>query len=106
MLSLLKKKSEAAAAPAVPSWHPNFRNAEALPDIKPVRTAFFVNGAAIFITVGLAVYFVLHELQLRQLKLQLAATENQIARTKKESDLAVAEFKKFQTEEARINEVD
>ena len=48
MLSLLKKKSEAAAAPTVPAWHPNFRNYEKLPDLKVVRTAFFVNGAAIF----------------------------------------------------------
>ena len=28
----------------MPAWHPNFRNYEKLPDIKVVRTAFFVNG--------------------------------------------------------------
>ena len=46
MLSLLKKKSD-AAAPAVPAWHPNFRDYEKLPDVKVVRTAFFINAAAI-----------------------------------------------------------
>ena len=49
MLSLLKKKTEASPASLLPSWHPNFRRFEALPDIKPVRTAFFVNGIAAFI---------------------------------------------------------
>ena len=58
MLPFLKKKSEASAAPAVPNWHPNFRNFEKLPDIKVVRTAFFVNGAAV--SVALALGLVLH----------------------------------------------
>ena len=59
MLSLLKKKKKpdaaASEAPQVPAWHPNFRNYQQLPDIKVVRTAFFVNGAAVFVALGLAV---------------------------------------------------
>ena len=54
MLPLLKKKSDADAAPAVPAWHPNFRNYQKLPDIKVVRTAFFVNGIAILLVVAIS----------------------------------------------------
>ena len=106
MLSLLKKKSEAAAAPTVPAWHPNFRNYEKLPDIKVVRTAFFVNGAAITIALALALYFGVHEWQLRVLRNQIAAQARMITRDKPASDQAVALYKKFQAEEAKIVEVD
>lgn len=107
MLSLLKKKSDAAAAaPAVPNWHPNFRNYEKLPDIKVVRTAFFVNGAAIFVAVSVALYFGFKEWQLRGLQGQITALQVRIDRDKKGSDQAVALFKKFQVEEAKVTEVD
>ena len=52
MRSLLKKKAEAAAS-QVPAWHPNFRNYQRLPDIKVVRTAFFINGFAALIAIAL-----------------------------------------------------
>jgi hypothetical protein len=106
MLSLLKRKSEASAAPAVPPWHPNFRDYEKLPDIKVVRTAFFINGAAIFVTLGLAVYFGLQSWQLHVLHRQITMADQLITSQKKESEQAVAQFKKFQAEEARITEVD
>jgi hypothetical protein len=106
MLSLLKKKSDAAAAPAVPNWHPNFRNYEKLPDIKVVRTAFFINGAAIFIALALGIYFGTKEWQLRVIKGQIAEVQRQIDVNKRPSDQAVALYKKFQAEEAKVNEVD
>lgn len=106
MLSLLKKKSETAAVSQVPAWHPNFRNYEKLPDIKVVRTAFFVNAAAISVAVALLIYFGFQEWQLRTLNLQIADWQRQIDRDKKASAEAVALFKKFQAEETKINEVD
>lgn len=105
MLSLLKRKSE-AAAPAVPPWHPNFRNYEKLPDIKVVRTAFFVNIAAISVALGLAIYLGFREWQLYVLKGQIAVAEQRIDQDKPASDQAVALFKKFQAEEAKLKEVD
>lgn len=106
MLSLLKKKSDATAAVQIPPWHPNFRNYEKLPDIKVVRTAFFVNGVAIFLAVGLLTYFSFKEWQIHSVNVQIADWERQIERDKKMSDQAVAHFKKFQAEEAKIAEVD
>jgi hypothetical protein len=48
------KKSDAALV--VPAWHPNLRIVEQLPDTKVVRTAFFVNGAAMLVAIALALY--------------------------------------------------
>jgi len=106
MLPFLKKKSEAAAAPLVPAWHPNFRNYEKLPDIKVVRTAFFVNGAAVSGALALLIYFGMQEWQIHGLKVQVAEAQRQIDQNKPGSDKSVALFKKFQSEEARIIEVD
>jgi hypothetical protein len=106
MLSLLKKKSEADAALGTRAWHPNFRNYEKLPDIKVVRTAFFINGAAILIAVSLGIFFGLKEWQLRVVKNQTAQVQAQIDRDRRASDQGIALFKKFQVEEAKITEVD
>ncbi len=106
MLSLLKKKSDAAAALAAPSWHPNFRNYEKLPDIKVVRTAFFINGAAISLALALGIYFGSKEWQLRVIKNQIAEEQSKIDRDKRASDQAIGLYKKFQAGEARVNEID
>ncbi|MDO8539904.1 MAG: hypothetical protein Q7S40_05635 [Opitutaceae bacterium] len=106
MLSLLKKKSNAAAPPSVPAWHPNFRNYEKLPDIKVVRTAFFINIAAISVALALAIYFGFHEWQLRVVGGQVTDVEKRIRTDKPLSEQAVVLYKKFQAEEAKIAEVD
>jgi hypothetical protein len=106
MLSLLKKKSEADAPPALPAWHPNFRNYKKLPDVKVVRTAFFVNGIAILAAISLGAYVGFREYQLNVVNVQIAQVQTQIDRDKKVSDQAVALFKKFQAEEAKVMEVE
>ncbi|MEO6244671.1 MAG: hypothetical protein ABIQ12_04470, partial [Opitutaceae bacterium] len=106
MLSLLKKKNETAEVAALPAWHPNFRNYEKLPDIKVVRTAFFVNGVAIFVATVLGAYFGFKEWQLHVVNGQIAHIEGLINRDKRVSDQAIAIHKKFQADETRINEVD
>jgi hypothetical protein len=106
MLSRLKRKGDAPVAPSVPAWHPNFRNYEKLPDIKAVRTAFFVNGVAILLGISLTIYFGFIEWQLRDINKQTAAIQGEIERDKKTSEQAIALFKTFQADEARILEVD
>jgi hypothetical protein len=106
MQFLSKKKSEVAAAAAVSSWHPNFRNYEKLPDIKVVRTAFFVNGAAIFVALALGVYAGSKQLQLNEFNTQIAEEQRKVNASKQASDQAIATFKKFQAEEAKFTEID
>jgi hypothetical protein len=106
MLSLLKKKPDAAAANLTPAWHPNFRNFERLPDTKVVRTTFFVNGSAIAVALLLFVYTGNRELNLHGINSQIEEVEAQIVRDKPASDKAVSLFAKFQGEAAQLNEVD
>lgn len=106
MLSLLKKKSDASAAPIIATWHPDFRNLERLPDTKVVRTAFFINAAAITLALGLLTYFGVKEWELRSLKSQIADWQRQIDRDQAGSDKAVALYKNFQGQEAKFQEVD
>lgn len=103
---LLKKKSDADAAPAIPAWHPNFRNYQKLPDVKVVRTAFFVNGIAILLVVSLGAYLGFREWNLRLTNQQITEVQAQIDRNKKASDQAIALFKKFQAAEAKVLEVE
>lgn len=100
------KKTEASNAPEVLPWHPNFRNYERLPDIKAVRTSFFVNTIAITITLLFAAWVASREYHLSSLEKQIADAQEQIDRMRKPSDQAVQLFGKFQNEERRFNEVD
>lgn len=106
MLPLLKRKSNAPAGPVIPAWHPNFRDYEKLPDVKVVRTAFFVNAAAIVVLLALGIYFFSHEWQLRSINGQIAAAQKQIDRDKRASEAAVTMYKRFQAEDAKAKEVD
>ena len=106
MLPFLKKKTEAAGSVSeMPPWHPNLRNVARLPDTKVVRTSFFVNGAAIFITIGMLLWFSYQEYQLHNLNRQIAYWQAQVDRDKKESDRFIAMYGKFQAEDARVREV-
>lgn len=106
MLPFLKKKSEAAAGVSeMPPWHPNLRNVARLPDTKVVRTSFFVNGVAIFITIALLLWFSYQEYQLHNLKRQIDYWQARIDRDQKESDRFIALYEKFQAEKARIDEI-
>lgn len=105
MLSLLKRKSEAAASRS-PAWHPDFRNADKLPDIKAVRTAFFVNIAAFVAAACAGVFVVYNEYRLSSARSQLAELQVSIDRDSKSSAEAIGLFRDFREREKRIQEID
>jgi hypothetical protein len=105
-MSLFKiKKSEKAAGSLMPSWHPNFRNFDRLPDVKVVRTSFFVNCAAIVIAAGFLLYFGLQEYKLHGIRVQISDVDRQIDGNKAPSEQAVRLYKQFQAEEMKAAEV-
>jgi len=65
MLSLTKKSDAQVASPL---WHTNFRNFERLPDTKVVRTTFFINTAAVALTLGLLLWLGYREYHLYNLR--------------------------------------
>ena len=97
-----EKKTEAATTSLIPAWHPNFRNFAALPDIKPVRTAFFVNGIAALVAFALLVFLGQREYALHSINTQIATRQHEIDRDKPGSEQAVVLYKKFQDEEKKL----
>lgn len=103
LTQLLSKKGEASIV-AAPRWHPNFRNYEKLPDTKVVRTTFFVNTAAIAITVGLLLWTGFREYRINNLSQQVADSQSQIDSNKLQNAEALATSKKFADEYAKVQE--
>jgi hypothetical protein len=99
------KKREKAAVSLLPSWHTNFRNFDRLPDVKVVRTSFFVNCAAIVITAGFLLYFGLQEYNLHTIREQISDWQRQIDDNQKPSQQAVRLYQQFQSEEKKAVEV-
>ncbi|MFY9923077.1 MAG: hypothetical protein WCA95_11595 [Opitutaceae bacterium] len=97
------KKSDTALV--MPAWHPNLRIVEKLPDTKVVRTAFFVNGAAMLVAIALALYLGIQEWKLHEVNKQIADWQRQIDRDTKQSAEAVALFQDFKVQEAKTKEV-
>jgi hypothetical protein len=105
MLQSLKKSSDKSSGAMLPAWHPNFRNFEQLPDIKVVRTTFFVNGVAILFASVLLIYVVYREVELATLKSDTAAAKKYVDANKEASDQSVALYRKFQAEEKKVKEL-
>jgi hypothetical protein len=104
-MPLFKIKKGDKAASLVPVWHPNFRNFDRLPDVKVVRTSFFVNCAAIVITLGFSLYSGLQEYNLHEIRVQINDWQRQIDDNKKPSEQAVQLYQQFQAGEQKVAEV-
>jgi len=100
-----KKRSDASAG-RIPPWHPNFRNYEKLPDIKAVRTVFFVNLAAISLTLLVLGGVGYHEFRIREINAQVAEIEQTIARDKKTSDRFLELYNRFSAEGKKLHEIE
>lgn len=102
---LLKSKSGGSAREAIPAWRPDFRDVELLPDLKTVRTTFFVNAGAITLALAALLATALRESKLRSLHGEIARAEDSIARLERPSKQAVATYGQFQTEAKTIEEI-
>lgn len=100
-----KPKKPESKGTVVPAWHVDFRNADGLPDVKPIRTSFFINGIAALVAAGIALYFANQELQLYSLRSQVAQLDAQIEADRRPSAEAVQQFQKFRAEEKKLKEV-
>jgi hypothetical protein len=101
----LTKKSDAQPV-AAPVWHPNFRNFERLPDTKVVRTTFFINTAAVAVTIGLLLWLGSREMHIHSLGEQIADSQRQIDANLKQSNEAVRLTKIFNDENKKITDAE
>ena len=98
------RKSDSASS-ASPSWHPNLRIAEQLPDTKVVRTAFFVNSLGAVLAIVPALFLGHQQWTLHGVNKEISEWQRTIDQEKKESQSAVALYGQFKAEEAKANEV-
>jgi len=102
MLQHLKKSSSKVDARHFTAWHPNFVDASRLPDVKVVRTSFFVNSAAIIITSLFLIFVGKREYNVSLVNSETESVENQISSVKAESSRLINEFNKFKNEEKKL----
>lgn len=102
MLSL-KKKSDAQPV-AVPRWHTNFRNFERLPDTKVVRTAFFINTAAVAVASGMLLWVGYREYTNLSIREQISLAEAEIAANAKQNAEATRLSKLFAEQSKKFDE--
>ncbi len=102
MLSLTRKSD--AQPVAAPLWHTNFRNFERLPDTKVVRTTFFINTAAIAVTLGLLLWLGYREYHIYNLGEQIAQAQKEIDANSKQNAEAIRLSESFAAEESKLNE--
>jgi hypothetical protein len=85
-----KKKPEVTL-----NWHPNFRHAESLPDIKVVRTGFVVNFIAIMLAGASLVWLYHTESYIHVKNRETAQIQQSIDDNQKVNDGYIASSKKF-----------
>lgn len=90
---------------AVTGWHPDFREVRKLPDVKVVRTAFFINGALAVAAVLLGGTLAFREWQVREVASKIAEEERKIARARPLSEAALKQYQAFREDHARVEEV-
>jgi len=104
-MNLLQKKKPEGAEPVVLNWHPNFRNYERLPDIKVVRTAFFINTTAVTVAVLTLAFILFREYQLNSLHRQIEDAQVRVNHDSPQSAKAVQLYRKFQTVERQLQTI-
>jgi hypothetical protein len=104
-MQLLKVTKKSGAGTGFEPWHPNFRNTDELPDIKTVRTKFFVNAACVVVALAVVLFCLYTEYRLRGLNREIDNWQQQIDRDSKASRATIAEYKKFKAQEARTSEL-
>ena len=87
-------------------WHQDFRNAEALPDIKVIRTRFFVNFIALVIPLFVAVVWIQQEMTLGALRGEIAELETEKSSMQASNKELIELSRDFMKESAKIESLD
>lgn len=88
----LKRSGQAAQAP---NWHPNFRNTQLLPDLKVVRTTFFINATCIAVASAALMLTGYREYQAFNLRANISDAQQRMEKAREENDKHLAANRKF-----------
>jgi hypothetical protein len=87
------------------NWHPNFRIAEALPDLKVVRTDFFINAISLSLAAVAVFFLAIREYKALSLKSEIATWEEKIESSRAENMAYLKLSKEFKDEKVKFEEV-
>lgn len=103
-MALLKRKSNDEPV-AAPRWHTNFRDFERLPDTKVVRTAFFINTAAVAVAAGMLLWTGFREYTNFNIREQIKRAEADIQANRKQNAEATKLSATFAEQAKKLDEV-
>lgn len=78
-----------------PNWHPNFRNTQLLPDLKVVRTTFFINATCIALAAAALMFTSYREYQAYDYRSKIAAAHTRMEELKAQNEKLLAGNKQF-----------
>ena len=102
----MKNPIKKSKVPAQSPWHQDFRNPDTLPDIKVIRTRFFVNFVAIVIPLFVSVIWIQSEISLSSLKSSIAELEVEKSSMESSNSELVELSREFLQESAKIESLD
>ena len=102
-MKLPHKKSE---APGAPNWHPDFRDVAALPDLKVVRTSFFVNLVCITVASIVVMFSAYREYVALELRAAIGDAEQAMETAQAQNDQLLALNREFNESIRRFNEAE
>jgi hypothetical protein len=91
-MKLQLKKAEIIFAP---NWHPDFRNAGALPDLKVVRTSFFLNAVCITLTAAALLLTAYREYTAYSIRTEIRQSEHRMEAIKGQNAKLLEMSKEF-----------
>ncbi len=88
----LKRSAQQVYAP---NWHPNFRNTELLPDLKVVRTTFFINATCIALASAVVMFTGYREYQAFSIRSAMSSATRRMAEASEQNEKLLAANRKF-----------
>jgi hypothetical protein len=98
------KRSKAKTV-APPAWHPDFRLAGELPDIKAVRTTFLLNALAVVFVLVAGLLFYQRETMLNQMRDQTEYWQTVVDSNRARYTEALRQQREFSEAENKFNEI-
>ncbi len=102
----MKLQRKQKTAPRIANWHPSFRFDDRLPDLKVVRTSFFVNMLFVTLALAAALFTVFREYTAASLKTDIALAESRVAELSAQNGRLIAMSNEFSLAARKFTEIE
>ncbi|MGH8021355.1 MAG: hypothetical protein ACREIA_24365 [Opitutaceae bacterium] len=102
----MKLQRKQKTAPRIENWHPSFRFEDRLPDLKVVRTSFFVNMLFVTLALAAALLTTFREYTTASLETDIAQAESRVAELGAKNGKLLAMNKDFSLAVRKFTEIE